>query len=97
MQPTDFYTGNPLNIADLDPGVQKIVSKLMNMGAVPIASCDGHGKPSRWYVLFGATPAVAQAVVDVGWLGVALVKDKPGVYRLSTRSYAAVKEWLAHA
>ena len=64
----DFYSGRRVSVVTLEAGVRDVVCQLIDLGATPVASCDGHGHPSEWYVLFSAPLSIAQVVVNRGWL-----------------------------
>lgn len=103
MQLIDSYTGEPITINQLDRGVRKVVAELVAMGAVPRWSCDGHGDPAGWYVVFEADLATAQKVCDRGYFTVSLFQHKPDTYHMdrmrqnkSTTTASLVKGWLAN-
>jgi hypothetical protein len=70
----------------IDSGVNFFVEALERMGAKPQASCDGHGDPCGFYVLFGGNEKLARRIKNAGFFKVEIERDAlvlPGLPRPS--------------
>lgn len=72
----DWYSGARVSVDTLDEGVREVVCRLIDLGATPLASCDGHGNADHWYVFFQASLAVAQRVAGNDYLAVCVKKPR---------------------
>lgn len=61
----------------LDPDVNYFVESLEHMGALPLASCDGHGDACGFYVLFDASYPLARKIKSAGYFRVEIENDEP--------------------
>lgn len=60
----------------IDRGVNYFVEALERLGATTMYSCDGHGNPENFYVMFKATYKLALKILHAGYFDVELNSRK---------------------
>ena len=85
--------------AVIDPGVNFFVRGLEELGAQPIASCDGHGSHHQFYVLFFATYELALLLRGVGFFNVEVERPNEFSLRLNydPSNLSQTLRWAAEA
>jgi hypothetical protein len=71
-------------LQSLDRGVNYFVLALERLGATTLHSCDGHGNPKHFYLMFRAPLSLAVKVADIGFFTVTIESRHHGrgVYSL---------------
>src|SRR5262245_34919588 len=105
----DRMTHRMITTAQLDEHVRSIVETLIEAGAETMFSCDGHGDPIAFYVVFRSPYKLARHIAQAGFFEITISRsypDKGGDHwhlslgasqiRGLNRDYReAMQEWLA--